>query len=297
MTAVDAASGLSEQTVKVWGGRLAVRVKVGGSGAPLVYLHHAAGMRWDPFISHLAQRHTVYAPQFPGSSRDDPYAIHVIDELADLVLAYEEVIGGLGLHQPVLVGHSFGGMLAAELAAHFPALPTKLVLISPLGLWRQDAPLGNWMTTPPGDLFHDPTTETARALLVPPADPQAAQAAAVSTVWAAGCAAKFAWPIADRGLENRLHRIAAPTLILWGRHDRVVPAAYATDFAQHVPHATVSVINSSAHFPQVEQLQQAGGLVDAFLAGQPTGPPPSGNGPTRPATDIPQRRTSAVAES
>lgn len=60
---------ITEQTVDVWGGRLAITVKVAGAGAPLLYLHPAAGLAWDPFLSHLASRYTVYAPEFPAPAR------------------------------------------------------------------------------------------------------------------------------------------------------------------------------------------------------------------------------------
>ncbi|NPT55965.1 alpha/beta fold hydrolase [Paraburkholderia elongata] len=113
---------IAEQTLLVWNGRLKMRVKVAGNGAPLLYLHPSAGLAWDPFLSYLAQRYTVYAPEFPGTSVGDPYAIHSIHNLADVVLAYEELVRSLGLHDPVVVGQSFGGMLAAELAATFPDL-------------------------------------------------------------------------------------------------------------------------------------------------------------------------------
>lgn len=265
MTVDTTATAPAERTVQVWGGKLTVRVKVLGSGPPLVYLHRAAGMRWDAFLQSLACEHTVYAPEFPGSSSADPYAARAIDDIADLVLAYEEVIRILALTRPVLMGHSFGGMLAAELAAYFPTLPSRLVLLSPLGLWRPDAPVGNWLVTPPSELFHDPSGEAATAALAAPADKLAAQDAAVGAVWASGCAAKFAWPIPDRGLSARLHRITAPTLLVWGRHDRVVPVAYADDFAAAIPGATVDVIEESGHAPQLERPGETSAVIAGFL--------------------------------
>jgi pimeloyl-ACP methyl ester carboxylesterase len=266
MTVEATAPVLAEETVRIWDGELAIRVKSSGSGAPLVYLHRAAGLRWDHFLSQLATLRAVYAPEFPGTSTGDPYAVHAIDDISDLVLAYEEVIRRLGVERPVLIGHSFGGMLAAELAAHFPALPSRLVLVSPLGLWRPEAPVGNWLVTPPGDLFYQPSSEAAQAALAMPSDPQAAQSAGVAAVWASACAAKFAWPIPDRGLRARLHRIAAPTLIVWGRHDRVVPAVYADEFAAAIPSAKVAVIEDCGHFPQIEQFGATAEAITDFLS-------------------------------
>jgi pimeloyl-ACP methyl ester carboxylesterase len=260
---------ISEEALDVWGGKLTVRVKMAGAGPALLYLHPAAGLAWDPFLSHLAERYTVYAPEFPGTSVGDPYAIHKIDDLSDLVLVYEEVVRRLGLTRPVIVGQSFGGMLAAELAAHFPGLPDKLVLLDPVGLWRDDAPVANWVATPPDKLpallFKNPAAPGPTAMLTMPADPDAAIAATAGMVWALGCTGKFAWPIPDRGLRHRLHRVAASTLIVWGRDDQLISASYADDFAALIPGSKVAVIDDCGHIPQVEQLEQTATVVDGFL--------------------------------
>ncbi|BET45173.1 MULTISPECIES: alpha/beta fold hydrolase [Actinomycetes] len=258
-----------EETVDVWNGRLQLRVKVAGQGAPLLYLHGSTGLAWDPFLSRLAEQYTVYAPEFPGTSAGEPDAAHVIDDLSDMVLAFEEASRSLGLSQPVVVGHDFGGMLAAELAAHFPALPGKLVLISPLGLWRDDLPVATLsaasQTELPGLLFHDPSGDVAQAALAFPEDPEAAVEAAAGMVWSLGSTGKYLWPIPDRGLRARLHRVAARTLIVWGREDRLAPAAYADEFAGLIRDSAVALIDDSGHLPQVEQFKQALTRIEEFL--------------------------------
>lgn len=257
-----------DERIELWAGKLTVTVGIAGSGPPLLYLHQAAGLAWDPFLQHLTERFTVYAPQFPGTTMGDPYTIHVIDTLPDLVLAYEELVRALGLERPVVVGQSFGGMLAAELAAAFPNLTERLVLLAPLGLWRDDVPTADLLSAPadklPGLLFHSP--EVAAAAMAMPEDPEMAVAAASQMVWSMGCAGKFIWPIPDRGLRGRLHRITANTLIVWGSQDAFVPARYADDFADLIAHSKVALIGSSGHLPQVEQFQQTSAAVDEFLS-------------------------------
>jgi pimeloyl-ACP methyl ester carboxylesterase len=254
------------EVVDVWGGKLPITVSVGGTGRPLLYLHQAAGLAWDPFVAHLAESYTVYAPQFPGTTPGNPYAVHTLNHLGDVILAYEELVRQLGLGQPVVIGQSFGGMLAAELAAHFPSLPRRLVLLAPLGLWRDNAPVANLLAASadrlPGLLFHSP--EVAAAAMAMPEDPEAAVAATSQMVWSFGCAGKFLWPIPDRGLRGRLHRIAAPTLVVWGRQDAFVPVSYADDFAA-IADSKIAVIEESGHLPQVEQFQQTASVVDDFL--------------------------------
>jgi pimeloyl-ACP methyl ester carboxylesterase len=263
---------IDERVVPVWEGRLELGVQVAGTGPPLVYLHPAAGLAWDPFLERLAERYTVYAPQVPGTTAGRPDAIRTVDDLWDLVLVYEEAFRALGLDRPHVIGQSFGGMLACELAAVYPQLFERLVLLAPAGLWRDDVPVANWVAAAPEDLpallFHDPHGEAARAALTPPQDPDAMAAAIAALSWAIGCTAKFVWPIPDKGLAKRLHRIAVPTLVIWGRQDRLIPVAYAEEFGRRIAGSRVEVLDDCGHIPQLEQLEQTYALVSSFLAGE-----------------------------
>ncbi len=261
----------TERTVKVWNGRITMHFKVIGTGTPLIYLHPAAGLAWDPFLDALSKTHTIYSPEIPGTSSGDPQAIHEVDDLWDLVLIYEEAIRRLDLATPpIAVGQSFGGMLAAELAAHFPNLFAKLVLLDPIGLWRQDAPLANWIAAPPTELpallFKDPGSPAAQAMLALPDDPDKAVAAQAALIWALGCTGKFVWPIPERGLHKRLHRISVPTLIVWGENDRLNPVVYAQEFGQAIAGSRVETIANCGHIPQVEQTDITLKLVNDFLS-------------------------------
>lgn len=262
---------VAEQTLEVWGGRIRLRVKTAGSGPPLVYLHPAGGLVFDPLLAALASEYRIYAPEIPGTSAGDPYAIHEVDTLSDLVLLYEEAIRKLDLPaRPVVFGPSFGGMLAAELASCFPGLFDRVVLCSPLGLWRPDLPIANWMTTPaselPALLFSDPDCAAAKAALTPPADPEAAVTVLSSMVWAQACTGKFVWSIPDRGLRKRLHRLTAPTLIVWGEDDALIPAGYASEFGAAIADSQVEIVAGAGHIPQAEQMATTLALVRGFLA-------------------------------
>jgi pimeloyl-ACP methyl ester carboxylesterase len=192
-----------------------------------------------------------------------------VDDLWDLVLVYEEAIRALGLERPAVIGQSFGGMLACELAAIFPALFDRIVLLDPIGLWLDEHPVANWVAAAPeelpGLLFHDPEGEAARAAMTLPADPDAAIAAIAGLSWAMGCTAKFVWPIPEKGLSKRLHRIDVPTLILWGKQDRLVSSAYAAEFGRRIAGSRVEIIDACGHIPQLEQPEQTYALVGDFL--------------------------------
>jgi pimeloyl-ACP methyl ester carboxylesterase len=259
------------QALDVWGGRVRLRVQTAGSGAPIVYLHAAAGFAFDPFLAALAADHRIYAPEVPGTSHGDPFAVNHVDDIHDLVLLYEEAIRGLGLAAPpVVIGQSFGGMLAAELASHYPALFSKVVLLAPVGLWREDLPIADWMTMPPAALpsllFKDPGCPAAVAMFTPPDDAEQLVAAQSGFVWTLGCTGKFVWPIPDRGLRKRLHRLSAPALIVWGADDALVPAGYAAEFGSAIKGSRVEVLANCGHIPQLEQGDTTLRLVREFLA-------------------------------
>ena len=261
---------VQDQTFGVWDDKIKMHVKVGGSGPPLLYFHPAAGLAWDPFVDRLAESYTVYAPEHPGTSPEDPREIHKVESLWQLVLIYEELIRRLDLGEaPVAVAQSYGGMVSLELAASYPGIFRKLVVLDPIGLWRDDAPVANWIAAPPeelpGLLFHDPEGEAAQAMLTMPEDPEAAVAAQAGLVWALGSTGKFVWPIPDKGLADRLHRVEVPTLIVWGREDKLNPVVYAEEFGSRIAGSRVEVIENCGHIPQMEQMETTHKLVSEFL--------------------------------
>ncbi len=259
-----------DRNVSVWQDQIEARVKVAGSGPPLVFLHGAYGLQWDPFLDSLAQSHTVYAPEHPGTTPGAPDSLKPLDNLWDLVLYYYELFDALGLNAPAVVGHSFGGMVAAELAATSPERVRKLVLIDPIGLWRDDIPVRNWMAIPlselPGALFAD--AEGPLAKMMAAATQQEGDAALdmqIQIMWSLACTAKFVWPIPDKGLKKRLHRIRAPTFIIWGKRDGIAAPIYADEFAAKIANAHVELVENAGHLPHLEQMQTVSALVTGFL--------------------------------
>ena len=258
-----------ERKLSLWQGEIQTRVHVGGAGDPLVWFHGAYGLQWDPFLDRLAERYTVYAPEHPGTTPGEPDGIKPLRDLWDLVLYYYELFDAVGLESPRAAGHSFGGMVAAEVAATNPARVSKLVLIDPLGLWRDDSPVPNYMVLPqeelPGRIFADPEGPLAKAMFAVPEDPDEAVELAIATNWTLACTGKFVWPLADKGLRRRIHRIAAPALVVWGKEDGLVPPIYAEEFAKSLRDARVELIDGAGHVPQLEQLEAVSKKVFDFL--------------------------------
>lgn len=259
----------TQQTVTVWQGQVPLRVHTDGRGPTVVYFHGPWGLTWDPFLDALARSFTVHAPEHPGTTPGDPDTIYHVDSLWDLVLCYDELLERLGVNEATLVGHSFGGMVACEVAAHRPSRVKRLVLIDPIGLWLEEAPVINWMLMAPADMpayvFRDAEGAAAKAMFAIPEDKEEGALARTRLTWAMGSTGKFIWPIPDKGLRKRMHRISAPTLLVWGREDRLVPLAYAETFAKKLPQARIEVVDQTGHAPHLEQPEAVSRLVHAFL--------------------------------
>jgi pimeloyl-ACP methyl ester carboxylesterase len=264
-------SGPETRRLKLWQDRIETEVEVSGSGPPLVYLHGPWGLAPDrAFVARLAASHTVHAPKFPGTSSGDTEAAHQIDDWHDLLVYYGELFDQLGLTAPAMVGHSVGGLLAAEIAAAAPKSVSRLVLIDPVGLWLDAHPVPNWMLLPfkarPAALFAEPEGEAARRFFEMPADAAERVETLAQLNWSLACTGKFVWPIADRGLKKRIHRISAPTLIVWGDADRVIAPVYAEEFAKRIANARTAKILQAGHLPHLEQPDAVIKALSSFIA-------------------------------
>lgn len=243
------------QNVELPGGFAANPVIIKGQGAPVVYLHGPFGQEWDGFLDDLAVYRRVYAPAHAGAEETED--LEQLDGISDLLLYYDDLFDRLGLARVDLVGHSFGGMVAAEYAATFRDRVGKLVLIDAMGLWRDDAPVGDHLLVSPDKLvkllFKDPSKPEVAAKLALPKEAAAMNAALVDRFGALASTSHFIHPIPERGLKRRLRRIKADTLILWGAEDALVPPVYAGEFAKLIPAARVQMIENAGHVPQLEQ--------------------------------------------
>jgi pimeloyl-ACP methyl ester carboxylesterase len=239
----------------------------GGSGQPLVYLHGIEQPGWSPLLEDLARDHRVLAPRMPGfgeSSGDEQLL-----DLHDLLYFYLDLLDEQGLRNLPLVGHAIGGMIAAELAAMQPERFSKLVLIAPLGLWNNAYPVYDYFVETPDDVaaraYADPNSELAQAARTVPEDLDGRIAFQLERLKSLRVAAKYTWPIPDRGLDKRLHRVKPPTLLVWGEKDGINPPQYAADFQRALPNAIVERIAGAGHVPHVEQPEAVLARVRAFL--------------------------------
>lgn len=245
-----------------------VRVLQGGEGPPLVYWHGAGGMTpEDPLFAILAGTHRVYAPYLPGYGETDDCP--ELRDMLDYTLLGWDIVAALGLDDPLLVGHSMGGMIAAEMAAVAPNDVTRLALIAPAGLWLEDHPIPDLFTLLPYEtpryLFHDP--EAGARLLTSGLkmdDPGFLQAYLVRNARQLGMAGKLLFPIPERGLSQRLYRIRARTFIVWGESDRLIPPIYGEAFAREIAGARLVRVPEAGHMAVLEKPEAIAEAISAL---------------------------------
>jgi pimeloyl-ACP methyl ester carboxylesterase len=249
----------------------------GGSGPPLLWFHGINGVEFEtPFLDRLTDRYEVIAPLAPGFEDSD----ELVDiwDVHDLALHYDELMDSLALSEVAVAGHSFGGMAAAELAAHFPRRVAKLALISPVGLWSDMHPMADMFAVPSAEmndlLWGDRDSPAAQAAFADAErfssvtegeSHEAYLESVLATARGLAAVAKFLWPLPDKGLARRLHRIRAETLIVWGEADRLLPVAYAADFERLIPNTRVVTFPGVGHLVPQERPEETVAALGDFL--------------------------------
>jgi len=237
--------------------RVPVRYFEGGSGKPLVFLHGAGGiLPADPFLDKLARKFHVYAPLLPGYG--DSQECATLRDMLDFTLHTFDVVEALGLKDPILTGHSMGGMIAAEMASIAHNDFTRLGLISSAGLWLDKHPIPDLFAMLPYEmppvLFHD--VELGTKLMtagVALDDPEWLKGFLVMNARQMGMAGKILFPIPERGLSERLYRVKAKTLIVWGASDKLIPPVYGDAFKKAIKGAQLTIIPKAGHMITLEQ--------------------------------------------
>jgi pimeloyl-ACP methyl ester carboxylesterase len=258
-------------SVVVAGGRCRVSEK--GEGETLAVLGGLGGIpRWTPFLDRLAAERRVVVlspPGFPGS--DDHHK--AFNHYLDWIVATLDLVEAAGVVGADLLGASVGGRLAAEVAAFAPGYVKQLVLAAPFGLYDVDDPGEDpFAQTQQGAVaVQSANPEAWVAAFGPdPADPASLLDWTVMLYRAADATARILWPLGDRQLDRRLHRLRQPTLVLWGQNDRILPPSYAARFADRVTGPVeVRIVERAGHQLLVDQPDEAAAAVLKFLADGP----------------------------
>ena len=254
-------------------GPLDLEVLRRGGGRPILLIHGANPVSpHAPFLDPLAALGEIVAPSHPGfgnSPRPEDF-----DTMYDLVRLYLDVLDGLP-DKVAVIGFSFGGWIAAEIAVCGHPKIDRLVLVDPVGIklgGREERDIAHFFNTNPAELqrraWHDPARrppgvyglgwQTAIDETMSDAD-----MVALARNWDALCL--YAWRphMYNPQLKHWLHRIAAPTLVLWGESDGIVTPDYGRRYADLIPGAQFRTIAAAGHHPELEQ---PGSFVDAVAS-------------------------------
>jgi pimeloyl-ACP methyl ester carboxylesterase len=252
-----------------------------GEGPPLVLVHGLSGcwQNWLENIPRFARRHRVIAPDLPGFGESElPHEEISIPGYGRFLDAF---LGAVGVERASLVGNSMGGFIAAEAAISHPSRVEKLVLVSAAGLVR----VGNrqlYALERMARLFHPLTAAflARREHLV--RRPGLRRRMLYGVVrYPDRIAPEIAYEVAsgagkpgfldalnaiwEYDFRDRLPEISVPTLILWGRNDRIVPVAGAYEYEQLIPNARREIFEDTGHVPMLERPARFNQLVERFL--------------------------------
>lgn len=245
-------------------GGMSLEAWTGGDGPPLLFLHGGDYVLQNrPFLDRLAQRFRVVAPRAPGfGSSPRPAWFRTVHDIAYL---YLDLIERLTLDRPLVVGSSFGGWVALEMAVRDPARIGRLVLIDSLGVkfaGREEREFA--------DIYALPAAEVLRRTF---ADPAAApdytrmsDTELEDVARDRQATALYGWKpyMHDPALGHWLHRVAAPALVLWGEADGIAAPSHGERLAAALPNAHFSKITGAGHYPQIEQPQAVADAVTRF---------------------------------
>ena len=235
-----------------------------GEGRPLVFLHGIDYFaKQVPFLHRLAEHFRVIAPRHPGfgSTVRPPWTRSV----ADIAYLYLDLLDQLRLDDAILVGSSFGGWVALEMAVRSNARLGGLVLIDTLGLkfgGRDDAEITDIYTLSADEVVKHNFADPAKA-----PDYGALDDAALTEVARdREAAVLYGWRpfMHNPGLKNWLHRVKVPSLVIWGEQDRIVAPSYGAHLTQRLQRATFVPIADAGHYPQIEQAEKVAAAIETF---------------------------------
>jgi pimeloyl-ACP methyl ester carboxylesterase len=237
-----------------------------GSGKKLGYIAGFGGLpRWMPFLNELAKSRTVIVPSVPGFPGGDR-GHTVLDTHLDWLLAMREILEKAELSGADIAGSSVGASLAAELAALWPNSVRQLALIAPFGMFDEnDPPTDPWAQRAdavPALMCANPEIWTAMK-----ATPEGANSVEwpIEQVRANEAAARIFWPLGNTKIEKRLRLINAPTLLLWGEQDRIMPRSYAEKFASGISGKTqIKTIAGAGHLAELDKPAEVAQAILSF---------------------------------
>ena len=248
-------STISRHEIQV--GQRAVYYQVVGEGEPIILIHGLAGSSrwWMRNIPALAEHYQVYLIDLPGFGTMRHFRRRFgLDEVATGIVSWMEAVG---IQQASLVGHSMGGYICLWIAAHYPERVKCMVLVSPAGIPRVRSLFGYAIP-----LLVAIRHLTLRFFLLLVSD--SLRAGPVTLL-------RAAQDLLTKDIRDCLKDIRAPTLLVWGEHDSLVPPVLGDVLCQEIQHARLLILQKASHVGMFDRPEQFNTAVLAFLAGQAVG--------------------------
>jgi pimeloyl-ACP methyl ester carboxylesterase len=230
-----------------------LELEIEGDGPPLLFLHPGEHFpQHRELFDRLARDWRIIAPRHPGFGRSTrPDGFRTVHDIAYL---YLDLIEAEGLDGVTLVGASFGGWVALEIAVRSLARIARLALIDTVGVkfgGREDRDIADIYALTFDELQRRSFHDLARA----PDYRGLGEEEMVAITRDREAAALYGWRpyMHDPGLLRWLHRVRVPALVLWGEADGIVAPQYGEALARALPMARFQTIGAAGHYPQIER--------------------------------------------
>ena len=256
------------EQIQVAGSR--VQYLKGGSGDPLLVLHHSIGNPgWLPFYEQLAETFTVYVPDLPGYGQSE--RPEWAREPRDLAILMLQMLDKAGHGSIPLVGLGFGGWIAAEMATMSQSRISALVLVGAAGIQPDEGEILDQMLMDYHEYvqagFHDEAKYREEF-----GEEQSEQPTPeVRELWdfSREMTARLTWKpyMHNRRLPHLLREVRTPALLVWGDDDRVVPISSGRIYERSLLNARLELVESCGHLVDVERpgrlVELVAGHIDA----------------------------------
>ncbi len=233
-----------------------VRYKVVGEGDPVILVHglSASSLWWTRNVPALALHYQLYLVDLPGfGSMSHPRNRFALNQAAAWLLKWMQA---LGLQKAHFIGHSMGGYICLWIAAHHPEVVSRLVLVSPAVVTRVHTVFGYLL----------PLLVSARHM-TPSFFPillYDALRAGPFTIF------KAASDIVTVDVRQELKMVTAPTLLVWGEHDTLVPLSAGYLVRDEMKHASFLQLKRAGHVSMYDRSETFNAAVLAFLRDEQT---------------------------
>ena len=265
MTPVTTATDTAWTTEDIRAAGSTLRVRKGGAGDPILVLPHDIGtLDRLPFYDALARRFTVYVPSHPGydgSERPD-----WMRTVRDIAVTYQSLLATINKTNVSLVGLGFGGWIAAEMATMSPQAFRRLVLVGAMGVKPVKGEILDQAIVSYIDYVRAGFEDQGVFDRLYGADP----ATSLLEQWDLNREMTFriAWKpyMYNSTLPHLLGGVKTPSLIVWGRGDKIVPPECGEAYARALPGSRLVLVPGAGHFVDMEQPEALAKLIVEFAA-------------------------------